>query len=235
MELATQRYKSKQFAFAKQKQGKIVKIIVTQLGSPQQQNRFMIQLDDRTLDTQIIAAYWPPISAPKWGGQGGDTVIAALSVGIKKVDPASGAASRLASFAASQMAAAGTSVQQAVVVTQGPTWKDEHTRKIPKPFVKFQLNDQVYISKDKGMGIFNRCVNKRGTIKAIFKHGGEGGNVFFCIELDDRAERDFIEKNCGKQTFRFLGQPSNSNSKFFPPIKNYSPSKTDLRRDFGLH
>ena len=203
----------KQFAFAKHKQGKIVKIIVTQLGSPNQQNRFMIQLDDRTLDTQITAAYWPPISATRWGGQGGDTVIAALSVGIKKVDPASGAASRLAGFAASQMAAAGTSVQQAVVVTWEPTWKDKHTRKTPKPFVHFQVGDRVYISKNLGLGIFNRCFNKKGTIKAIFK-GGDGGNVHFCIELDDYLEGIHIKMNCRKQAWKFPGQEDNTNSKF---------------------
>ena len=33
----------------------------------------------------------------------------------------------------------------------------------------------------------------------------------------------------------FIIGAHNSNSKFFPPIKNYSPSKSNLRRDFGLN
>ena len=237
VELTTPCYK--QFAFAKQKRGKIVKIIVTQLGSPHQQNRFMIQLDDRAFDLQIIAAY--AAGATRWAGQG-DTLIAALSVGIKKVSQASGGASRLANFLASQLvaaaspaqlaaagisaqpaaagssvqqAAAGGSAQQAVVVAWEPLWQKEYIRTRDKVRVLFEVDTRVQISSphNKGLGIFNRFFGEKGTIKAIFQRG-KGGNVHFCIELDDPVAREFIENNCHRQGFRFIQQSSNSNPKF---------------------
>ena len=159
-----------------------------------------------------------------WADQGGDTVIAALCTGIKKVDPSSGGAARLARFAASQMAAAGSSVQQAAagssaqqaaVVTWQPIWQPEYIRTRDKVRVLFQVDTRVCISSphQTGLGIFNRFFGKKGTIKAIFK-SGERGNVHFCIELDDPVAREFIEKNCQQQTFAFPKQSSNTHPEF---------------------
>jgi len=195
----------KVFAFAKGQSGTIAKIIRT--GSPSQPTiRFMIKLDDRNHDAAIKAGYSQAVDAATRWTDTEDTWIAAVLKGIQKVDPASGAA-------ASQMAAAASSAQQAVVVTWEPTWQDDHTRKTPKPFVTFQVDDRVYISKNIGLGIFNCCFKKEGTIKAIFK-GGDGGNVHFCIEFDDYLEGIHIKMNCRKQAWKFPGQEDNTNSKF---------------------
>ena len=204
----------KVFAFAKGQSGTIAKIIRT--GSPSQPTiRFMIKLDDRNHDAAIKAGYSQAVDAATRWTDTEDTWIAAVLKGIQKVDPASGAASRLASFAASQMAAAGSSAQQPVVVTWTPIWQTEYSRRRDKERVLFEVDTRVHISSphNKGLGIFNRFFGEKGTIKAIFK-GGDGGNVHFCIELDDHLEGIHIKMNCRKQAWKFPGQEDNTNSKF---------------------